>query len=386
MVVNILKPSSSMDRSLDYNSTKVSRGVASVLMFSRIDSTDEETIRSTFALYERANFKSRSISFHASINPAEGEEMSDGKAVEFARKYMRELGYGNQPYVLYKHEDIDRVHYHLVSIRVDRRGKKIPDSFEHKRSHAILESLSKKYGYTVGRDSGKLPFAWEIPEQFVPGAENVTASMRALFQDCLDFKFTTYEQFISILWLHGLLGKERTGLTTKFVLQGLEENGKKTCTRPITEKALGIPCYKLYAERARECEGTMKVMRRERERIVNCATGPLKNATSIWHFRNMLKNKQILFEFHRDPKTHRIDRAHFVDVHNRCAFSADDLGDEFSLKMLRSADEERWGNEQNAGPDITLGDFLAGLAEKGSNSQEKDPRDDPRKKKKGIRR
>ena len=33
------------------------------------------------------------------------------------------MGYGNQPYMVYKHEDIDRHHMHIVTIRVDENGK-----------------------------------------------------------------------------------------------------------------------------------------------------------------------------------------------------------------------------------------------------------------------
>jgi Relaxase/Mobilisation nuclease domain. len=389
MVVNILEQSASMDRALDYNSTKVSQGVASVLAVCNIGGTSEEEIRSTFERYERINFRSSKISFHASINPAAGEDMSDEKVAEFARKYMQQLGYGNQPFVLYKHEDIGRVHYHIVSIRTDARGKKIPDLFEHKRSLAILESLSREFGYVTGKgmsQANRSP-GWELPEQFIPGSANVVKSMRSLFMDSIDFKFTTYDQFISILWLHGLLGSQRTGFSTKLYLQGLDENGKKACTNLISEKVLGIPCYKLYAQRAQDCKETMRVMRRERERICNCAKGPLGNAKNIWHFRNMLMRKQILFEFHRDPQTRRIDRAHFVDVHNRCAFGASELGSDLTLSMIQEADKG-WGSqiqEQDVdnGLDITLGDFLAGLAAKGSKSQEKDLKDDPRKKKKG---
>lgn len=387
MVVNILEPSPSMDRALDYNSAKVTQGVASVLAVCNIAGASEEEIRSTFGQYERMNFKSSRVSFHASVNPAEGEGMSDEKMCGFAQRYMQELGFGGQPYVLYKHEDIGRVHYHLVSIRTDSHGNKIREDFEHRRSDAILKSLSREYGFTVGRGRDGNSVRWEIPEQFVPGSENIVESMRELFRDSLDFSFTTFDQFISILWLHGLLGTQRTGFSTKLFLQGLDENGKKTCTNLISEKVLGMPCYKLYAQRAQDCKGTMKVMRRERERICNCARGPLGNAKNIWHFRNMLMRKQILFEFHRDPSSGRIDRAHFVDVHNRCAFGANELGPDLTLSMIQEADRG-WGREEqdrseDNGLDITLGDFLAGLAAKGSKSQEKDLKDDPRKKKKG---
>ena len=62
------------------------------------------------------------------------------------REYMERLGYGGQPYLIFKHEDIGRDHIHIVSLRVDCQGKLIKNSFEHKRSKEITELLEKKYG------------------------------------------------------------------------------------------------------------------------------------------------------------------------------------------------------------------------------------------------
>ncbi len=58
---------------------------------------------------------------------------------------MERMGYGNQPYIVFKHTDIDRTHIHIVSTCVEIEGKKIPDDYDHPRSMAICRDLETKY-------------------------------------------------------------------------------------------------------------------------------------------------------------------------------------------------------------------------------------------------
>ena len=57
---------------------------------------------------------------------------------------MEALGYGNQPYIVFKHNDIAREHIHIVSLRVDSRGQKINDKFEKRRSKQITDAFGKE--------------------------------------------------------------------------------------------------------------------------------------------------------------------------------------------------------------------------------------------------
>ncbi|AJA69762.1 Relaxase/mobilization nuclease domain [Myroides sp. A21] len=62
-----------------------------------------------------------------------------------AQEYMERMGYGNQPYIVFKHTDIDRTHIHIVSTCVGIDGKKIPDDYDHPCSMAICWDLETKY-------------------------------------------------------------------------------------------------------------------------------------------------------------------------------------------------------------------------------------------------
>lgn len=74
------------------------------------------------------------------------EHLDDDTLKRIAQEYMEELGYGGQPYIVFKHWDIAREHIHIVSIRVDSEGRKVNDRFEKLRSKRITNDLEEKYG------------------------------------------------------------------------------------------------------------------------------------------------------------------------------------------------------------------------------------------------
>ena len=78
--------------------------------------------------------------------PHPDERLSDETLVTLAREYMQALGYGSQPYIVFKHHDIEREHIHIVSLRVNEQGEKINDRFEKRRSKRITDALEQKYG------------------------------------------------------------------------------------------------------------------------------------------------------------------------------------------------------------------------------------------------
>ena len=83
--------------------------------------------------------------FHCSLNPLPDERLSDERLATLAEEYMQALGYGAQPYIVFKHHDIEREHIHIVSLRVDNLGRKINDKFENRRSKRITDTLEQKY-------------------------------------------------------------------------------------------------------------------------------------------------------------------------------------------------------------------------------------------------
>ena len=100
----------------------------------------------SFEPFLRANRRTTNTVFHVSLNPSPEDRLTDEQLGEIAREYMERMGYGEQPYIVFKHQDIAREHLHIVSLRIDREGRKLPHDFEARRSVEITRDLEQKYG------------------------------------------------------------------------------------------------------------------------------------------------------------------------------------------------------------------------------------------------
>ncbi|MDE8722078.1 relaxase/mobilization nuclease domain-containing protein, partial [Alistipes putredinis] len=83
---------------------------------------------------------------HISLNPHPDDILTDTELQNIAREYREKMGFGNQPYMVYKHEDIDRHHLHIVTVRVDGDGRSIDTRNNFYRSKQITRELDRKYG------------------------------------------------------------------------------------------------------------------------------------------------------------------------------------------------------------------------------------------------
>lgn len=136
---------------LAYNNLKVEHENGQILLANKIIETANgqysvAQLAQSFATYLIANRQTEKHTIHISLNPDPKDTVSDDKFRQIAEQYMREMGYGEQPFVVFKHTDIDRTHIHIVSVCVDEEGKKISDKFEKMRSMKLCRELEKQHG------------------------------------------------------------------------------------------------------------------------------------------------------------------------------------------------------------------------------------------------
>lgn len=146
-----ISSSANLAGALGYNFKKVDTGGASVLLAEGL----YEPPGATYTLHEvlsdmqaliPSKCRTKNLVFHCSLNPHPKEKLTDENLIRIAREYMQALGYGSQPYIVFKHHDIEREHIHIVSLRVNSAGEKINDKFENRRSKRITDHLERKYG------------------------------------------------------------------------------------------------------------------------------------------------------------------------------------------------------------------------------------------------
>ena len=126
MVANI-RSGSSPGGALYYNKEKVDRDEAKILYwqqmlepFDRYGRMDVDACMESFRPYLEANRRTTNTVFHVSLNPSPEDKLTNEQLREIANEYMQKMGYGEQPYIVSKHKDIDRGHlmsYHYASMR-----------------------------------------------------------------------------------------------------------------------------------------------------------------------------------------------------------------------------------------------------------------------------
>lgn len=167
-MVAIVKTGHSIRRSFMYNENKVKEGVAQLIHVQNypMDAakmTEAHRLNMLLNLASRNEYVKRN-SVHISLNftsedfPTPGKNLSEEEkeAIEkeqaerlsrIAEDYMHGIGFGNQPYLVYKHRDAGHPHIHIVTVKVDHKGKRIEtQNIGRVQSEKARKEIELKYG------------------------------------------------------------------------------------------------------------------------------------------------------------------------------------------------------------------------------------------------
>ena len=98
---------------LAYNGLKVNEGEGKLLAVNKVfdDGSGRVDIARAvedFRRYMPENVRTRNKVIHISLNPHPDDRLTDMEMEQLAREYLEKLGYGDQPFLIFKHEDINR--------------------------------------------------------------------------------------------------------------------------------------------------------------------------------------------------------------------------------------------------------------------------------------
>jgi len=199
---------SSLYGALAYNQNKVDAGTARIISSNRIaadiDNSPGGTMHNlmlSFEDYLSANTRTEKPIVHISLNPDPQDRLSDEQYSELAKEYMQRMGFGDQPYVVYLHEDIDRKHIHIVTTRIDEKGKRISDSYEHRRSVNTDRQLEIMFGLKQISDKEAEAVAaalWLKKVDYAAGdvKRQIGNTLRSVIKD---YRYQTFGEFSALL-------------------------------------------------------------------------------------------------------------------------------------------------------------------------------------------
>jgi hypothetical protein len=152
MIVKILKKSKGGFPGVNYNTNKVDRKKGELMLTANFGLlqglTNLKPEDYVHYLKARSDRNSRIVfpQLHTVLS-SKGNLYDKQQLTRIAAAWLKEMGYGNQPYLVVFHKDTDNNHVHLVTTRVDKDGRKINSAFEKYRA---IEALDKVLGYDYG--------------------------------------------------------------------------------------------------------------------------------------------------------------------------------------------------------------------------------------------
>ena len=152
---------------------------------------DKNARHRIFKEIEDRNTRVQKKGLHISVNPTVGDfvRLGDAGIRTEIDNLMKHLGYGNQPYFVYKHADLERVHFHIVSTRIDcETGKKIKDNYEKEKTQRFIKELEQKYQLTKDDSPEKLNF------RFSNSSKDLKQNLENLFGQLNRMEFITSKE------------------------------------------------------------------------------------------------------------------------------------------------------------------------------------------------
>lgn len=336
---------SSLYGALAYNGEKVNEGEGKLLASNKIfdngtGGIDIARAMADFQRYLPERMRTEKHVMHISLNPHPDDKLTDTELADIAREYMEKIGYGEQPFVVFKHEDINREHLHIVSIRVGKDGKRLNNDYIHRRSKRATDALEKQYNL---HPSGSRRQRLEQGALHKVNASegNVKRQVGNVLKYLSgNYRFQSLGEYRALLSLYNITVEEARGEVSGTEYRGLvysamDEKGNKV-GNPLKASRFGKHAgYDAFDKRCAtsKTEIENKDLGKYTKGKVFAA---MHQARSRKELVAVLKAKGVDVVF-RETDTGRIYGVTFIDHNTGCVLNGSRMGKELSANAL-----EQW--------------------------------------------
>lgn len=331
---------SSLYGALTYNQEKVDEGLGKVLATNLVIEPTNGVFNVSDCMQDFEQFMPSHIRtskpvVHISLNPHPDDKLTDNQLADIGREYMERFGYGGQPYMIFKHEDIGREHIHIVSTRVRTDGSIISDSKNYERSRKITDLLEQKYGlHSKEKNQGE---AWQLTPIDVSQG-NLKKQVANVIKPLSEmYCFQNLGEYRALLSLYNVGVEETKGENKGKPYRGLVysvlDNEGKRIGAPLKSslfgKDYGLDRLGKRFDKSKETIKTNNIIKQTRATV----SESFASTRTESEFRAALRKKGIDLVLRRNDEG-RIYGATFIDHNQRAVLNGSRLGKEFSANVL----------------------------------------------------
>lgn len=330
---------------LAYNRLKQDEGQAKVIgsnlmLLSGGDPSrlDIHRTMQAFEPYLEVNRRTENPIFHVSLNPHPKDRLSEDELREIAREYMEKMGYGDQPYIVFRHDDIRRSHIHIVSVRVDREGKKIGSDFEARRSMKILREIERKYRLHPAVKGQRMDDLHEL-RKLDYSAGNLKQQLSSIIREALSrYDFPSVKEFNTLLNIYNVYAEavegEKNGRAYHGIIYGaLDEKGERVGI-PIKSSRIGKDVgFDSLQKKAADGSERLRKKPAVKRRIMGHIADAARDSVSKEDFIRKMEERNITV-FFRESAKGRIYGTTFIDHDAEIVLNGSRLGKAFSSNVF----------------------------------------------------
>lgn len=286
---------------LSYNEKKLNAGMADLLLASGFGcDVSELGFSAKLARFQRniedCSHPRKTNTVHISLNFAKEDMVSDDAMRLIALDYMQQIGFGEQPFLVYKHKDASHQHFHIVTTNIQEKGESIDvHNLVQRESEAARKAIELEYGLVQAssRNSNR-----QLP---------VIAADTATGKECVkNFISNMVREVVSKYRFADL--KELNAVLRQFdvVAETHDIKGKRPCTGLIYSKvdqygnriSRGIAASAIYSQptykklQYRFCVNQIQKVQRI-PAVTNHVQGVLDRCSDPGAFKKMLLEKGI---------------------------------------------------------------------------------------------
>lgn len=329
---------------LSYNGEKMNKEQGRVLGANKIilpadGQIDIARMVENFNAFMPKTGKTKKPVLHISLNPHPDDRLTEQQYEILAREYLEKLGFGEQPYIIYKHMDIGRHHIHIVTVNVNEQGKRLNQDFLFRRSKKITTEMEEKYNlHKAQREKITL----DMPIKKVDPSGDIKRQVANTVKMVgMRYKFQTLGEYNAVLSLYNIRCEQTDGRVNGREYHGLvyfaTDDEGKVIANPFKASRLGK-----FASRT-AVEGRFE---RAKDKINVAPTRSmvadvLSRATDKDDFTTKLKDGGIDVVF-RYTDEGRIYGVTFIDHNTMTVLNGSRLGKQFSANAIN----ERFNNPQ----------------------------------------
>ena len=346
-MVAIIKTGSSIHRTFNYNENKVKDGVAKCIGAANYPkdvsqlsvSNKLNRLLNQAALNE--NVKRNSVHISLNFNPS--ESFSENRLNEIADMYMQKIGFGNQPYLVYQHNDSGHPHIHIVSIKIRSDGRRIDtQNIGRNQSEKARKEIEETFGL-VKAEGSKQQHAYDLKPVNVQKAiygktETKRAITNVLEAVLKNYKYSSLPELNAVLQQYNVVadrGGENSRIYTNrgLVYRMLDEQGNKMGVPIKASDFYNKPTLKFLEFRFKQNETEKHQYKTRIKNTIDLLFYKLYSPTLDILIQEFAK--EGIYTALRKNEAGVIYGITYVDNINKCVFNGSALGKEYSAKAIQ---------------------------------------------------